>query len=138
MSDKKDRKEKDKIIKKIEIEKHNTKDDCWLVMDKKVYDLSGWKHPGSFEPLKEYAGGQKDAWQAFLDTDHTKKAVNIMNEKFIGIIDESEFVNDNLDGDEPSLLEKIQSTDPKVLIGKIVLVAFYLTFFFWLLNDQLK
>jgi cytochrome b involved in lipid metabolism len=31
-----------------EVAKHNKKDDCWLIHEDNVYDLTGWvdKHPG--------------------------------------------------------------------------------------------
>ena len=69
--------------------------------------MSNWAHPGSFEPLKEYAGGAKDAWQAFLDTEHTKEAKKIMESKQIGVVDPKDtFVLKT--EEELSLFAKIQ------------------------------
>ena len=31
-----------------EIFKHNTKDSCWLMIDRKIYDVTGFDHPGKF------------------------------------------------------------------------------------------
>ena len=48
-----------------EISKHNTKDDLWLVVDNKVYNLTSFvaSHPGGEQPLLHYAG--KDATKKF-------------------------------------------------------------------------
>jgi len=49
-----------------EIAKHNTLDDCWLVIDGRVYDVTSWadKHPGGRKALLRYAG--QDATAPFL------------------------------------------------------------------------
>lgn len=40
-----------------EIHQHATKTDRWLVIDKRVYDITHWtKHPGGQNVLKNYAG----------------------------------------------------------------------------------
>jgi len=48
-----------------EVAAHNTKDDLWIVVDDKVYDLSKFSnfHPGGLPPLKWVAG--KDATEEF-------------------------------------------------------------------------
>lgn len=55
-----------------EIEKHNTKSDCWIVIDNKVYDVNKFLkneiHPGG-EVIFTYAG--KDATDVF-DAYHPK------------------------------------------------------------------
>ena len=41
-----------------EIEKHNSENDCWIVVDGKVYDATGvlsW-HPGGKAPILAHAG----------------------------------------------------------------------------------
>jgi cytochrome b involved in lipid metabolism len=37
---------------------HNTMDDCWIVIEESVYDISDFlsEHPGGAEILMEYAG----------------------------------------------------------------------------------
>jgi cytochrome-b5 reductase len=51
-----------------EIEKHNKKEDLWLVIVGKVYDVTKFslEHPGGLEPLMEQTGG-KDATEAFKE-----------------------------------------------------------------------
>lgn len=41
-----------------EIQRHNQKDDQWLVIHHKVYDVTGWakRHPGGQRILNHYAG----------------------------------------------------------------------------------
>ncbi|RCK64200.1 Cytochrome b2, mitochondrial [Candida viswanathii] len=48
-----------------EVAKHNKKDDCWVVIHGKAYDLSGFldEHPGGLGIILKYAG--KDATKAF-------------------------------------------------------------------------
>ncbi len=48
-----------------EISKHNTEESLWIVVNDKVYDVTGFlkKHPGGMNPLKYFAG--KDATDKF-------------------------------------------------------------------------
>jgi cytochrome-b5 reductase len=41
-----------------EVRLHNTKDDLWIIIEDKVYDLSKWKqkHPGGAAILLDFAG----------------------------------------------------------------------------------
>lgn len=41
-----------------EVQKHNTKDNCWVVIDKKVYDLTKWApvHPGGSNNITKLCG----------------------------------------------------------------------------------
>lgn len=51
-----------------EIKRHNKRDDNWLMINGKVYDLSRWakKHPGGAKILGHYAG--EDATVGFVGT----------------------------------------------------------------------
>lgn len=48
-----------------EVQKHSHRNDQWLVIDRKVYDVTKWaqRHPGGFRVIKHYAG--EDATEAF-------------------------------------------------------------------------
>ncbi|KAM9301896.1 acyl-CoA 6-desaturase [Gastrophryne carolinensis] len=51
-----------------EIQKHNTKNDKWLVIDRKVYNISDWvkRHPGGLRVIGHFAGEDaSEAFQAF-------------------------------------------------------------------------
>uniref|UniRef100_A0A6I8N7H0 Acyl-CoA 6-desaturase n=1 Tax=Ornithorhynchus anatinus TaxID=9258 RepID=A0A6I8N7H0_ORNAN len=60
-----------------EIHKHDQRADRWLVIDRKVYNVSQWskKHPGGFRLLGHYAGEDAtDAFRAFhLDLNYVRK-----------------------------------------------------------------
>ncbi|CAD24984.1 similarity to HYPOTHETICAL PROTEIN OF THE CYTOCHROME B5 FAMILY: YDAA_SCHPO [Encephalitozoon cuniculi GB-M1] len=48
-----------------EVSKHNRSDDCWIIMDGVVYDVTDFLrlHPGGVDTIMEYAG--KDCTDAF-------------------------------------------------------------------------
>ncbi|CDK27187.1 unnamed protein product [Kuraishia capsulata CBS 1993] len=47
-----------RVVSKKELSTHSTEDDCWISINGKVYDLSGFarKHPGGTNPILKYAG----------------------------------------------------------------------------------
>ena len=47
------------------MKKHNTKDDCWVIIDGKVLDVTGFlpDHPGGEKAILLYAG--RDATEEF-------------------------------------------------------------------------
>lgn len=53
------------VLKLSEIQQHNTKDDCWIVVHSKVWDVSSFhaSHPGGSAIILKYAGG--DATEAY-------------------------------------------------------------------------
>ncbi|KAJ3148913.1 hypothetical protein HDU89_004495 [Geranomyces variabilis] len=63
----------ERLFTKEEVAKHTTLDDCWVIMDGGVYDLTPYvhDHPGGPAPLLMYAGA--DASKVFRDI-HGKDA----------------------------------------------------------------
>lgn len=61
-------------ISKEEVALHNKQDDCWLIIDGNVYDVTRWaaEHPGGPELLWDVAG--KDASRDFEDAAHSDAA----------------------------------------------------------------
>jgi cytochrome b involved in lipid metabolism len=75
-----------------EIALHNTKADCWLIINSKVYDVSGYlklsAHPGENGTITPYCG--KEATQAFDTKDktnpkpHSQSANNFLDNYYLG------------------------------------------------------
>ncbi len=61
-------------VTREEVAKHNTRDDCWVIISGKVYDITDWAphHPGGAGIARMYAG--KDATAEFGDY-HSSAAV---------------------------------------------------------------
>ncbi|KAL0327117.1 UNVERIFIED_CONTAM: cytochrome isoform A [Sesamum angustifolium] len=77
-----------KIYTMEEASEHNTKDDCWVVVDGKVYDVSSYldEHPGGDDVLLRATG--KDATDEFEDG-HSKTARELMEQYCIGELDQT-------------------------------------------------
>lgn len=70
-----------------EASQHSTKDDCWVVIDGKVYDVTAYldEHPGGDDVLLTATG--KDAKEEFEDAGHSKDARDLMEEFCVGELD---------------------------------------------------
>lgn len=88
------------------IKKHNTSDNCWLIIHKKVYDVSSYlsSHPGGAEIILSCAG--KDATREFDDIGHSKSAIRTLAKYEIGVCPVSEISSQN---EQPSLWDNIVS-----------------------------
>jgi L-lactate dehydrogenase (cytochrome) len=85
---------KSRLISMSEVAKHNTKEDLWVVIHNKVYDLTPFvdTHPGGIQPILSKAG--KDATKAF-DVIHPPDIVSqLPSELYIGDVDPSTVVKD--------------------------------------------
>ncbi|KAK4423676.1 cytochrome isoform A [Sesamum alatum] len=78
-----------KIYTMEEASEHNTKDDCWVVIEGKVYDVSSYldEHPGGDDVLLKATG--KDATEEFEDAGHSKTARDLMEQYCIGELDQT-------------------------------------------------
>ena len=74
MANRKTEVDENKVFSSLQIRSHNTEGTLWLVLDGEVYDLSAFDHPGGYQILKEFAGGVKDAQEAFDEQGHSKTA----------------------------------------------------------------
>ncbi|KAE8673252.1 Cytochrome b5 isoform A [Hibiscus syriacus] len=72
-----------------EASQHNTKDDCWVVIDCKVYDVTSYldEHPGGDDVVLVATG--KDATADFEDAGHSESAKELMQSFCIGELDTS-------------------------------------------------
>ncbi|KAH0348652.1 cytochrome b5 reductase-like protein, partial [Aureobasidium melanogenum] len=73
-----------KEITQEEVKKHNKKDDIWIIVHGKVYDVTKYleDHPGGAPSLIEVAG--QDATAAFEDVGHSSDARETMGQFIIG------------------------------------------------------
>ncbi|CAB53082.1 Cytochrome b5 [Schizosaccharomyces pombe] len=74
----------EKTITVEEVLKHNTRDDLYIVVKDKVYDISKFldAHPGGEEVLVDLAG--RDASGPFEDVGHSEDAQELLEKFYIG------------------------------------------------------
>ncbi|KAJ1845125.1 hypothetical protein LPJ73_004954 [Coemansia sp. RSA 2703] len=67
-----------------EIKQHDKRDDIWIVVHGKVYDVTKFldEHPGGEEVILEVAG--LDATDAFEDIGHSEDARELLKDYFVG------------------------------------------------------
>ncbi len=65
-----------------QVAEHNTKDDCWIILDDRVYDITDFidRHPGGVGPVVNMAG--KDATDVFANY-HAARVYKTMLSKFM-------------------------------------------------------
>lgn len=76
-----------KLYTMQEAAQHNTPQDCWIVIDGKVYDVGSYldEHPGGDDVILATTG--KDAMDEFEDAGHSKSARELLETFFIGELD---------------------------------------------------
>ncbi len=71
-----------------EVERHNSHDDCWIIIDNNVYNVTNFldEHPGGSDRIRPYCG--EDATQAFNtqggEGSHSSTARNLREQYLIG------------------------------------------------------
>lgn len=123
-----------KLYTMHETSQHNSKDDCWVVIDGKVYDVSSYldEHPGGDDVLLAATG--KDATEEFEDVGHSKTARELMENYCIGELDptsppipELEIVSKK---QQDGILEKVKDLTkqywvvPVAVVGITVVASF--------------
>lgn len=73
-----------------EVSKHNTIDDCWVILHGFVCNITNYlpNHPGGPKLVLQYAGS--DATEAFEALYHSPRAKNIVKDHIIGVIEKKE------------------------------------------------
>ncbi|ORE03904.1 cytochrome b5 [Rhizopus microsporus var. microsporus] len=76
-----------KLYSYEEVAKHNNRNDLWMIIDGKVYDITKFQdeHPGGEEVLIDE--GAKDATGPFEDVGHSEDARDILKKYYIGDVD---------------------------------------------------
>ncbi|OQE21320.1 hypothetical protein PENSTE_c012G10080 [Penicillium steckii] len=120
-----------KLLSAQQISTHNSPDDCWVVVDNQVWDVTDFleEHPGGSTIILKYAG--QDATKAYSEV-HAPSVMktNLQADKFKGILDESTIDEDwikpppsenakvLLDNEKPPLGTLINSHDFEVVASK--------------------
>lgn len=100
----------ERIISRETTLRHNTINDCWLIIQNNVYDFTGFikQHPGGSDILLSRAG--EDATSYFIGKHGKHPAVLKQLEKLkIGMLPVEERININ-DFDEPFFMELVDQT----------------------------
>src|SRR3989338_3843782 len=76
-----------RVFTREEVRNHNTADDCWTIIDGKVYNVTAWVdlHPGG-DAIG--AGAGIDATDLFEFQHHSEHARSILARYFIGVVEE--------------------------------------------------
>nr|QWJ73357.1 Cytochrome B5 isoform C [Isatis tinctoria] len=77
------------LISFHDVARHKCKNDCWILIHGKVYDISSFidEHPGGDNVILAVTG--KDASADFDDVGHSKEAKETMKKYCIGDVDQS-------------------------------------------------
>lgn len=68
----------------VEVAKHTSSSDCWMVIDNKVYDATSFllEHPGGEDIMLDSSG--RDATREFEDVGHSQEARSQLEKLLIG------------------------------------------------------
>jgi len=80
----------DTIINLAQVKTHNKKDNCWIVIDNMVLDVTKFlkEHPGGSEVIMDFAG--QDATQSFKEVGHSIDAKDMLLDYKVGVLPEEE------------------------------------------------
>lgn len=84
-----------RIYTAADVAKHTTKDDCWVVRNGKVYNVSEFvaDHPGGDDLILQYAGQDVGAIMADeVEHDHSQSAYEMLGEYLVGKIGQSAMI----------------------------------------------
>ncbi|CAI4051670.1 hypothetical protein SUVZ_14G2100 [Saccharomyces uvarum] len=115
-----------KVYSYQEVAEHNGPENCWIIIDDKVYDVSQFKdeHPGGDEIIMDLGG--QDATDSFVDIGHSDEALKLLKTLYIGDVDKTS---------EPVVVKKAATSESQsqgsatlVMILAVVMlgVAYYL------------
>ncbi|KAK9761754.1 Cytochrome b5 [Basidiobolus ranarum] len=100
-----------KLITATEVSLHNTEQDCWCIINGKVYDCTKFldDHPGGGEVIVECAG--RDATEAFDEIGHSDEATKLLEDLYVGNLEKVLTPDGEAAGktEEPGLVQSIWS-----------------------------
>ncbi|KAK6940534.1 Cytochrome b5-like heme/steroid binding domain [Dillenia turbinata] len=125
-----------KVFTLAEVSEHNSREDCWLIIDGKVYDVTKFldDHPGGDEVLISATG--KDATDDFEDVGHSTSARAMLDEYYVGNIDSSTIPTKknytppkqpryNQDKTPEFIIKLLQFLVPLIILGAAFGIRFY-------------
>ncbi|XP_058101888.1 cytochrome b5-like [Magnolia sinica] len=87
--------EERKLFSLSEVSLHTSKNDCWLIIGGKVYNVTEFleEHPGGDDVLIQ-ASANGDATEAFEEVGHSSTATAMMSGYLIGVLEGSDYRDD--------------------------------------------
>ena len=94
-----------KLLTMQEIQKHNTEEDCWIIVKDRVYDATEYLelHPGGVESIT--MNGGIDATEDFVAI-HSTKATKMLEKYYVGDLDKTSVSSAMLKQEEPELVDE--------------------------------
>ena len=85
-----------KVFTMAEIKKHNTEEDCWIIVKDRVYDATQYLelHPGGMESILINSDGI-DATEDFFAI-HSSKAIKMLEKYYIGDLDKASVTKEDV------------------------------------------
>ncbi|KAH6809119.1 hypothetical protein C2S51_026902 [Perilla frutescens var. frutescens] len=112
-----------KVFTHSEVSAHNTSQDCWLIINAQVYDVTSFlhDHPGGDAVLLAAAG--KDASEEFEDVGHGSAARLMLDEFYVGEMDPS--IKSKVEIVDATLGESNKAKDklPQSISSKFIYIA---------------
>ncbi|OWM66077.1 hypothetical protein CDL15_Pgr015504 [Punica granatum] len=78
-----DSKKESKVYSKAEVSFHNKRDDCWIIIKNRVYDVTSYveEHPGG-DAILAHAGD--DSTEGFFGPQHATRVFDMIEDFYIG------------------------------------------------------
>ncbi|KAI8068352.1 cytochrome b5-like heme/steroid binding domain-containing protein [Gongronella butleri] len=119
-----------KLFTYEEVAVHNTRDDLWMIIDKKVYDITKFvdEHPGGEEVLIDE--GARDATGPFEDVGHSPDARELLAQYLVGEVDPNSKPVKVVSANANAMDSKAEGNPLRVLLPLLILAGIvYYRFF---------
>lgn len=81
---------KGKKIKMEELKQMDGKEgrELWVLIDGKIYNVTGYDHPGGVELYEQDKDNYTDLYEQFMDANHSSTATKLMKKFYIGELED--------------------------------------------------